>query len=90
MARPLKKSPPISFRIAAAQYQRLATRAANANRRTIPEYVADLVETHLGPVPGTKPAGAPCEHPRSKVSLIGGGLAKCSCGSLRNMRGEWS
>lgn len=89
MPRAKTKSPPIQFRIAAAQHERLITRAENVDQ-TVPQYVAALVEKHLGPIESTRPAGAPCGHPRSKVSLIGGGLAKCSCGALRNMRGEWS
>lgn len=86
MARAVTKSPPL--RIPMVQWERLNTRAAT-NGQTIGEYLANLIEAHLGPDPGALPAGV-CSHPRSKVTLIGGGLARCSCGSLRNMHGVWS
>lgn len=86
MARPLTMSPPL--RIPLTQWQRLNTRATTKGQ-TVGEYLASLIESHLGPEPGKQSADV-CPHPRSKVSLIGGGLARCSCGAMRNMRGVWS
>lgn len=35
-------------------------------------------------------ASSPCSHPRSRLTLLNGGLAKCGlCEMVRNMAGEW-
>lgn len=75
-----------------------AVRATAANKGTSPAAVVEGIVVKYAELPATNVTrlvdprvdrGAICQHPKARITVHPSGTARCDCGAVRGVGGEW-